>query len=252
MLKLLPLIGRVRQRHPTADDLATAEEAMFTRSRAKFALLILSATIAAVPHAVWVTPATAETTHEANQASAGLTTAPSTLTAAVVLARLTDSAGNLRFEVAEDGTRMVWADHSLFTDPHAAYGAPFLAQGYMYPPGTLSATAGGVNSDGSPQFPERVVGEWTCYGWYLGGGAQAIEGPWILATEIYQFGSQWGAVTLVSDGYVSTESQRPVSRAITGGTGPFATMRGEVQSLLLGINETQGSNARYEVRLASP
>jgi hypothetical protein len=251
MLMLLPLIGRRNRHHPPADDRATAEAAMSTGSRPRCSLLIVTVTIVAMIIATLTTPVSAETTHEANQAAAELTAAPSTLTAAVVLAQITDPDGMLRFEIAEDGTRFVWADQSLFTDRHAVYGAPFLAQGYMYPPGTLAATSGGVNADGSPQFPEKVVGAWTCYGWYLGGGAQATNGPWILATEIYQFGSEWGAVTLVSDGYVATDSGRTVDRAITGGTGPFATMRGEVQSTPLGINETQGSNARYEVRLGS-
>ena len=210
---------------------------------AAMAALMLSASLAG--------PVPAETTHEANQAATALTRPPSTLAADAVLARITDSDGTLRFEIAEDGTRLVWADQPVYTTRHATYGAPFLTQGYIYPMGTLSATAGGVNTDGSPQFPEKVVGEWTCYGWYAG-GARASNGPWILATQIYQFGSDWGAVTLVSEGYVSTTDGSVVGRAITGGTGPFAAARGEVWATTLGINATAGSNARYEVRLAAP
>ena len=226
---------------------------MFTRARARCTLHVLTATLLAVILATALLGAVAaETTHEANQAAAAAATSPSALTAAAVLAQITDPDGTLRFEIAEDGARLAWADQSVFTDRHAAYGAPFLTQGYIYPAGTLSATNDGINADGSPQFPQDVVGEWTCYGWYVGGSPQATNGPWILATQIYQFGSEWGAVTLVSEGYVSITNGKSVDRAITGGTGPFATARGEVWAVSLGINKTSGSNARYEVRLAAP
>lgn len=226
---------------------------MFPRAQPRRALHRLTATLAAVALAATLaSPAPAETTHEANEAAVMMTHTPSALPADAVLAQVTAPDGTLRFDIAEDGTRLSWADQPVFIDRRAAYGAPFLAQGYIYPAGTLSATADGVNTDGSPQFPELVVGEWTCYGWYVGGGAQTTNGPWILATQIYQFGSDWGAITLVSEGYVSTSSGRTVARAITGGTGPFAAARGEVRAATLGVNETSGSNARYEVWLASP
>lgn len=226
---------------------------MFTRARPRCALHVLTATLIVVFLATALLGAVAaETTHEANQAAAAATASPSTLTAAAVLAQITEPDGTLRFEIAEDGTRLAWADQPVFTDRHAAYGAPFLTQGYIYPAGTLSATADGINADGSPQFPQDVAGEWTCYGWYVGGGPQATTGPWILATQIYQFGSEWGAVTLVSEGYASIANGKIVGSAITGGTGPFATARGEVRAVSLGINKTSGSNARYEVRLAAP
>jgi hypothetical protein len=194
----------------------------------------------------------AETTHEANQAMAVSTPTPPLLTADSVLAQITAADGMLHFEVAEDGTRFVWADHATFSDQRSAAGAPFLAQGYIYPEDTLSAMADGVNTDGSPQFPEKVLGAWTCYGWYVGGGAQVTNTPWILATQIYQFGSEWGAVTLISEGYVPASRGGTVERAITGGTGPFATARGQVRATALGSNQTDGSNARYEVKLWTP
>lgn len=210
------------------------------------AMLAAWASTAALPVAV-----AAETTHEANQAAAASVRPPSTLAAEAALARITDADGTLRFEIAEDGTRFVWADQAMFTGRRAAYGAPFLAQGYIYPVGALSTTDG-VNADGSPRFPDQVIGEWTCYGWYAGGGVHTTHGPWILATEIYQFGSDWGAVTLVSEGYVATDGGSTVARAITGGTGPFTTARGDVLRTALGINVTAGDNARYEVQLATP
>ena len=226
---------------------------MRTPPRSRRALHLLAATAATMSITAALAGTVApETTHEANQAAAIMTAVPSSLTADAALDEITGADGTLQFEVAEDGTRFVWADPSVFTARLAPYGAPFLTQGYIYPAGTLSARADGINADGSPQFPEAVLGEWTCYGWYLGGGAHAAGGPRVLATQIYQFGDAWGAVTLVSDGYVPTANGAAVDRAITGGTGPFTTVRGAVRETALGINETSGSNARFEIRLVTP
>jgi hypothetical protein len=96
-----------------------------------------------------------------------------------------------------------------------------------------------------------VLGDWYCYGWYIGDGAQTTEGPWVVSTQLYNFGGAWGEATLTSEGYVLSETGGTVSRAVTGGTGPFADARGEMADTSLGFNETEGANARYEVTLAS-
>jgi hypothetical protein len=189
---------------------------------------------------------------EANRAAtaANAHAAPAALTAEEAIAQITAADGTLHFDVAEDGTRFVWSA-PRFDDDLPAPGATYISHGYIYPDGTLSETVDGVNADGSPEFPEQVVGQWACYGWYIGEGAHATEGPWVLSTQIYDFGSAWGAATLVSEGYVLANTDGTVQRAITGGTGPFATVRGEMADTNLGFNETEGSNARYEVSLVS-
>lgn len=174
---------------------------------------------------------------------------PSTLTADQALAQITAADGALRFDVAEDGKRFVWAKQPVFNDGLPAHGNTYISQGYIYPEGTLSDTIDGVNADGSPEFPDLVLGQWSCYGWYIGDAAHATEGPWVLSTQMYDFGSAWGEATLVSEGYVLANTGGAVQRAITGGTGPFANVRGEMVDTNLGFNETAGGNARYEVRL---
>lgn len=176
--------------------------------------------------------------------------APSTMSANEVLAQITDADGTIRFDIAEDGKRFVW-DKPVFDDGLPAHGATYISQGYIYPEGTLSAEVDGVNADGSAEFPDKVLGQWSCYGWYIGDAAHATEGPWVLSTQLYQFGSEWGAVTLVSEGYVIANTGGTVERAITGGTGPFANVRGQLADTNLGFNETEGGNARYEVTLVS-
>ena len=199
------------------------------------------------------TTAAAETTHEANRAAATIAAAaaPSTLTADEALAKVTDKDGTISFDIAEDGTRFVWADKPVFDDGLPAHGATYISQGYIYPEGTLSAEVDGVNADGSPEFPDKVLGQWSCYGWYVGDGAHATEGPWVLSTQLYQFGKEWGEATLTSEGYVLSQTGDTVSRAVTGGTGPFAGARGELRDTNLGFNETEGGNARYEVMLTA-
>lgn len=227
---------------------------MRARSRPRRTDLVLAATMAALLLTLLRTGvAAAETTHEANQAAAMIAAGgPSSLTAAAVLALVTDTNGALAFEIAEDGTHGVWAGSAMFPDGRPAPAAPFFTQGYIYPVGTLTAAADGVNADGSPQFPDKVLGAWSCYGWSTSGSDQGARNPWILATQVYQFGGEWGAATLVSEGYVPASAGTPVDRAITGGTGPFALMRGDVRATPLGVNETAGINVRYEVRLWRP
>lgn len=174
------------------------------------------------------------------------TAAPSALTAEEAIAQVTDDDGMMRFDVAEDGKRFVWAE-PRFDDDLPAPGASYISHGYIYPAGTLTDDIDGVNADGSPEFPDQVLGDWYCYGWYIGDGAHTTEGPWVLSTQYYNFGGAWGEASLVSEGYVLSETGGTVTRAITGGTGPFATARGEMADTSLGFNETEGANARYEV-----
>ena len=217
---------------------------MLDNSRRKLTGLVAGVAIAALTVAATLTaPAVGRATVTM--------AAPSKLSAAEAVAQATGEDGALRFDIAEDGKRFIWADKPVFDDGLPAHGATYISQGYIYPDGTLSAEADGVNADGSPEFPDKVLGQWSCYGWYFGDGAHATDGPWVLSTQLYQFGSAWGEATLVSEGYVLANTGGTVSRAITGGTGPFANVRGEMLDTNLGFNETEGGNARYEVVLAS-
>ncbi len=68
------------------------------------------------------------------------------------------------FEVAEDHTRFAFAPAPVFDDGMPAHGNPFVTQGYIYPAGTLSEGVSGTLEDGSPAFPDKVLGTWTCDG----------------------------------------------------------------------------------------
>lgn len=141
-------------------------------------------------------------------------------------------------EVAEDGTRFVSDEAPVFaSDGFPAYGAAFITQGYIYPAGTLTCNnndCNGVNPDGSPEFPDLVMGEWTCWGYHIADGAHTATGPIVVTNQLFSFGEEYGNVTLTTTGYEYVDFDLPFQRAITGGTGPFAKAGGEMTQTVLG------------------
>ena len=103
-----------------------------------------------------------------------------------------------------------------------------------------------MNPDGSPEFPEAVIGTWTCYGSFVGNGAYTESGPWVVTTQVFEFHGDWaGAETIVTVGLENPQGAGPASRAIVGGTGRYATAQGEVIQLTLGHNASEGVDASF-------
>lgn len=160
-----------------------------------------------------------------------------------------DEAGKvMRFQVAEDGNRFVFTKERLFEDGMPQYGTPFVTQGYLYPEGTLNGT-NGVLADGAPEFPDKVIGEWTCYGWMIGDGGHTTTGEWVVSTQIYKFNEEHGGGILVTDGFELADIEVPVARTITSGTGQFKHASGEQVQTLLGFTEQMGVNLTVELQL---
>ncbi|RIK45157.1 MAG: hypothetical protein DCC55_00095 [Chloroflexi bacterium] len=154
----------------------------------------------------------------------------------------------LKFEVAEDGNRFVFTKERLFEDGMPQYGTPFVTQGYLYPEGTINGS-NGVLADGSPEFPDEVIGEWTCYGWMIGDGGHTESGVMVVSTQIYKFDEAHGNGILVTDGFEIADLNVSVARAITSGTGTFKDMHGEQVQTLLGFTEQMGVNLTVELKL---
>ena len=155
----------------------------------------------------------------------------------------------LEFDVAEDMTRFVFDKDVTHPDGMPKHGSAFITQGYIYPKGTLSCgeQCTGVNPDGSPQFPEKVLGEWTCRGYFVGEGAAAKTGPMVITTQLYNFGAELGNETLVSEGYELADVGVAIERAITGGTGTYRNARGDGEQTMLGFNATEGVSLRMKL-----
>ena len=162
----------------------------------------------------------------------------------------------IKFDVAENGTRFVFDEapvHEDTTPPLPAYGNPFITEGYIYPHGTIQCDdeggCTGTNPDGSAQFPDKVIGRWTCRGWFVGNGMLTETGPVVITTQLYDFGDIPGDKTIVSEGYERVDFNVAVGRAITGGTGKYLFARGEAKQALLGFNETMGVSLRFKLKV---
>ena len=159
----------------------------------------------------------------------------------------------LKFDIAENGHRFSFDARPLNPDGSPAYGNEFITEGYIYKPGTLNNSSNGVNPDGSAEFPDRVIGRWSARGWHVGKGGQTTEGPWVVTTQIFDFGPSVGIRSIVTEGYETPEIDVPIKRAITGGTGRYVAAKGEqTQWMLRFPNPSFGLNARIELRIRNP
>jgi hypothetical protein len=77
----------------------------------------------------------------------------------------------------------------------------------------------------------------------------------VFTTQLFAFGDDpgTGAETVVVTGYEGAEAGKIVTGAITGGTGRYATARGEAGQELLGFNNpelaTMGINKTVQLRI---
>ena len=163
----------------------------------------------------------------------------------------------VKFDVAEDMSRFVFDQDVTYGDGMPSHGSAFITQGYLYPNGPLNCSNGVIvtkDKDGKvakvePEFPDKVLGEWTCRGWFVGEGAHAKTGPMVITTQLYNFGQELGNEMLVSEGYELADVGVAIERAITGGTGAYRLARGTAQQTFLGFNTSEGVNLRLELEV---
>ncbi len=148
----------------------------------------------------------------------------------------------MSFDVAEDLTRFVFAAEPVFDDGMPAYGNAFVTQGYIYEDGTLDDGAEGTLADGRPAFPDKVIGRWTCDGYFVGDGARTLTGAWVISRQVFEFDS--GEI-LINQGAELADVDVAGPRAITGGTGVYAHVGAEMTQTLLGM--TDGFGARLSI-----
>lgn len=212
---------------------------MFVLTRINIIRLVLL--LAMVASAAWIGQTTRSSAKLATAASPGSS-------ADAVIQQITGSDGVLRFDVAEDGTSFAWDGSPALKNGMPDQATLYITQGYIYPEGTLNGS-NGVLADGSPEFPDKVLGQWSCYGWYVGAGKPEQTAPWI-TSHIFNLGESFGEVTLVSDGYSIDDLEVALERAIVGGTGPYAGATGVQMETNLGHNASNGLDIRYEIHLA--
>jgi hypothetical protein len=143
--------------------------------------------------------------------------------------------------------------------PGPVFGDYFMQEGLIYEGGTLAANCEGgdgcgLNEDGTPEFPDAVIGKWTCYGSFVGNGGATAEGVWLYSTQVYEFDVdevepnvfEPGEDALVSIGPERIDLNVPWDRAITGGYGKFKHARGQVQQTKIGFNQTNCENFIFD------
>ncbi len=150
----------------------------------------------------------------------------------------------LSFDVAEDVTRFVFAQAPVFEDGMPAYGNAFITQGYIYQDGTLDGGAEGTHADGSPAFPDKVIGRWTCDGFFVGDGARTTAGAMVITRQVFEFDS--GDI-LINQGAELAEIDIAAPRVITGGTGAYANLGPEMRQTLLGMTDGFGVRLSIEI-----
>lgn len=132
-----------------------------------------------------------------------------------------------------------------------AMGAYFIQEGVIYRAGTLAAHCPGGNGcglkpDGTPEFPEAVIGKWRCWGSSVGHAVAAAGGPPSYSTAD---GGEPGEHALVSHGPEWVNLEVPFERAIAGGSGRFKNADGEVAQTRIGFNQTQCENYTFDFKL---
>jgi hypothetical protein len=147
------------------------------------------------------------------------------------------------FDVAEDLSRFVYDEAPVFDDNMPAYGNAFVTQGYVYPAGTLDGGIEGTKPDGSPAFPDKIIGTWTCDGYYVGDGFRTQTGTVVITRQVIVFDD--GDI-LITQGPELAETGVAVVRAVTGGTGDYLHAPGELRQILLGMSDGYGVRLQME------
>ncbi len=162
---------------------------------------------------------------------------------ALSLATNVQAEARMAFDVAEDHTRIHMAAAPVHENGMPAHGNAFVSQGYIYPEGTLADGIVGVLEDGSPVFPDLVLGTWTCDGYFVGQGGNATTGVWIISRQTFAFRD---GATVVTQGTEIADIGLPNLRPVTGATGDFAGIEGGLIQTTLGFNDFWGLSATYE------
>lgn len=150
-----------------------------------------------------------------------------------------DAVPTATYEVVEDVTGFVFDEAPVHEDGAPAYGNSFVTRGVVYEQGALARGAG-FDADGNPTHPELVVGHWLCEGFFIGDGARTETGPWVVTSQVFDFGDEDGIDVVTSHGTELADIGVEIDRAITGGTGEYAGATGTHTQVLEGFADDEG------------
>lgn len=178
-------------------------------------------------------------------------------------------------DVALNGISLI-ANGEVDTDPDCPYpvaGSDYIIrQGFIYPYSILDCDnitnsihfpcingidtmiyRCGIDIDtGNAEFPDTVIGDWDCRGWFTQDVASATQGIFDLSTQTFNFTDIpdiGGMGSITTDGAVLREFGEEKKRAVVGGTGIFRNVFGEVTQKVIGANFTGTINIRTTFNL---
>lgn len=154
----------------------------------------------------------------------------------------------MAFDVAENHKKIFMAEAPLHENGMPAHGNAFISQGYIYPAGTLEADTKGVLEDGSPAYPNKVLGTWTCDGYLVGDGGNAKTGVWIISRQVFDFKD---GDKIITQGTEIVDTGVENLRPITGASGDYREFHGDMAQTLLGFSEQMTVNVSFRLTDAS-
>jgi hypothetical protein len=183
------------------------------------------------------------------------------LASTAAAAQATESNATFSVDVVADCNRFI-SEGIGHPHPGPVFGDYFMQEGLIYEGGTLAANCDGgdgcgLNEDGTPEFPQAVIGKWTCYGSFVGKGGATTEGVWLYSTQVYEFDVEQiepnvfapGKHALISHGPERNDLDVPWNRAITGGYGKFKRSVGQIQQTKIGFNQTDCENFTVDFKI---
>ena len=165
-------------------------------------------------------------------------------TALALLVPASAMAGTIEVDVSENGLRFVFDDAPVDAAGFPAYGNSFVTEGYLYPKGTLNGSNGTL-PDGSAEFPNLVIGTWTCSGWFVGDGWNTVSGPMVYTSQLFTFDAN--ASSVATNGFEYFDGTT-AERAIIGGSLAHKYARGNQSQDLLGMNVSGGVVLRVSLQ----
>lgn len=157
---------------------------------------------------------------------------------------------SFRLDVVQNATEFFF-EGAVNENGIPAKGTPFVTTGYIYPGGTLATygTNRGITAAGDAEFPDLVLGTWTCRGWHLQDG-DAETGVVVVTTQTFDFDIEnAGLHMIVTDGIELADFNVPFVRPITGGSGKFGRSSGQMRQTYLNFNESGGFNMSFETKV---
>jgi hypothetical protein len=138
----------------------------------------------------------------------------------------------------------------LTADGHPPKGTTFIVNGVIYPAGTFvkHGASSGVLADGSPEFPDLVIGTWTCRGWFAVDLLNTTTGAYVATTQYFDFRERLGREAYFTEGFEPADIGNPLLRTIVDGIGRLANVRGQHVQTVVGFNPTMAPNSTYRHR----